>query len=204
MIEPQEDGGGPATTELLVSARRGDRKALDALFERYLPRVRRIVALRAGKRLREVHELDDLVQDAALRVFRSLQNLETLSAPALGNYVAHCVQNELCDQLRAATAKKRGGSRKPPLAQADLLLSSIIDPGAQTPSWHARAREIEERVEQALLSLKPHHREAIVLRYLCGFEYEDLTRVMGFKSEAHARMAVSRAVSRLKDVLGAE
>ena len=80
------------------------------LFSRYLPRIRRIVALRTGRRLRTLHGEDDLVQQALLRVFRSLKDFEQRSEASFRNWVARCVENELVDLSRqAAAAKRRGG-----------------------------------------------------------------------------------------------
>jgi len=64
-MEKAMDEGGESfgtTVNLLRSARSGDREALDSLFKRYLPRVRQIVAIRTGQRLRELEDLEDLVQ----------------------------------------------------------------------------------------------------------------------------------------------
>jgi RNA polymerase sigma-70 factor (ECF subfamily) len=82
-----------------------------------------------------------------------------------------------------------------------MLLSSIVDPHKPGPSTRLEARELEERVEAALLELPQHHREAIILRHLCGFEYAEIAEAMGFAKEVNARMAVSRALRRLKSKL---
>ena len=74
-LEPSPEPVDPAesyeaTLELVGAAQKGDRSALEALFERYLPRVRQIVALRMGRRLNQVVEFDDIAQDVLLKVFQ--------------------------------------------------------------------------------------------------------------------------------------
>src|SRR5688572_2358239 len=54
---------------LVDHAAAGDREALDQLFQRCLPRLRRLVALKAGTALRH-GEVDDLVQEAYLEALR--------------------------------------------------------------------------------------------------------------------------------------
>jgi len=173
------------------------------LFERYLARVRRIVALRMGRRLRDLHDVDDLVQEALLGVFLSMKGMKQLSGGAFRNFVARCVQNEIFDALRRARAEKRGGGGRGQrrVAREDVSLASLVDRRAPAPGSEARAREEEERVEAALLALPERHREVIVLRHLCGLEYEEIAKEMGFGKAVNARMAVSRAMRRLRDLL---
>ncbi len=193
-----------STMRLLVASQDGDRKALDALFERCLPRVRRIVSLRIGTRLRSLYDRDDLVQGAMLRAFRGLSGFKEQSPAMFQNWLARCVESELVDTYRAEHAKKRRGETEVALRTEDVMLSSIIDSRMPTPSWLARARELEERVEAALLKMPKHHREAIILRHLCGYSYEEIADAMGFEREVNARMAVSRAVKRLREWLDRE
>src|SRR5262245_38872233 len=49
------------TLRLVRGAQAGDRVALEALFERYLPRVQRIVSLRLGCPLKDFAGYEDLV-----------------------------------------------------------------------------------------------------------------------------------------------
>lgn len=64
----------------------------------------------------------------------------------------------------------------------------------------ARARAAQ-RVRAALEALRPTDREALVLRYEGELSYRDMGAALGI-DEATARKRASRALGRLKDVLG--
>lgn len=198
------DGSLDSTLRLVEAAQAGEREALEALFERYLPRVRRIVALRAGYRLRQLEDVDDLVQDALLRVFRDLDRFEARSEGSFRSWIARCVEREVIDGARRANAEKRGGARVRRFGDASdsLLAESIFAGDSPTPSAVLRGRELEERLEEALLALPDHHREVIVLRKICEMSYAEIARTLGFAEEVNARMAVSRALKRLRELLG--
>ena len=94
-LEPSPEPVDPAesyeaTLELVGAAQKGDRSALEALFERYLPRVRQIVAVRMGRRLNQVVEFDDIAQDVLLKVFQGLDRFEQKSEGSFRNWLANC------------------------------------------------------------------------------------------------------------------
>jgi hypothetical protein len=109
-----DDGASLVYEETLVlvgAAQKGDRNALESLFERYLPRVRRTAALRTGRRLNQFVEFDDIAQDALIKVFQGLDRFEQKFEGSFRNWLANCVQCEIADQARRAVAKKRGGGK---------------------------------------------------------------------------------------------
>jgi hypothetical protein len=72
------------TLRLVRGAKSGDRKSLEDLFARYLPKVRRIVALRLGCTLRDFAAYEDMVQEGLLRAFEKLEQFQELSEGAPG------------------------------------------------------------------------------------------------------------------------
>ena len=60
-----------STFQLLAQARAGDRTALDTLFARYLPPLRRWATGRLPRWARDVSDTQDLVQDTLLQTFKS-------------------------------------------------------------------------------------------------------------------------------------
>src|SRR5262245_52960932 len=69
------------TVDLLHRARAGDGQALNALFERYRERLRRMVELRLDPRLQARVDASDVIQDAYLEVTQRLE--EYLAEPKL-------------------------------------------------------------------------------------------------------------------------
>ena len=192
------------TLRLVASAKSGDARALNDLFERYLPRTRRIVACRMGWRLSQLEDHEDLVQETLLRVFKGLERFEARSEGSFRHWVAHCVECAIRDRARHAKRAKRGGGAEKRWGDlaAESLAESIFASDQPTPSAIVRAAELEEKIEASLLELPERYRELIVLRSLCGMSYKEIAETMGFDREATVRNAYSRALHKLEEALG--
>jgi RNA polymerase sigma-70 factor (ECF subfamily) len=192
-----------ATVALVAAAQAGDRAALDELFARYLPRVRRIAAVRMGRTAAQFLELDDLVQESMLDAFRSLQSGQHRSEGSFCNWLARCVEHNLRDLLRRRRAAKRGGGRE--LRQADAAASgswAAALPGREpTPSQAAAAQELDDRIERALLALNQRYREILVLRIGCGLSARESAAEIGAATVADAQKLFERARRRLAELL---
>jgi RNA polymerase sigma-70 factor (ECF subfamily) len=192
------------TTSFLVDAAKGgDRRALENLFARYLPRVRQIVALRLGRRQHQFLEDDDVVQEILFTVFQDLERFEHKSEGSFRNWIAKCVECKIVDLARNAEAKKRGGGKVRRFGDfgTERLSDSIFPGKGPTPSQVAQAKETEEKLEAALLSLPAHYREVIILRQLCEMSYPEVAKALGFREEVSARKACSRALAKLKELM---
>jgi len=188
---------------LLRSARSGDDGAMNQLFERYLPRVRRIVAARLGRSLREMVDLDDIVQETLLDAFHGLQSPEQASLGHFYNWIAKTVENNIRDQWRRAHAIKRGSGRLKKLRDLGTTTwanSALASPQG-TPSEIVHGQELDERLERALLRLRDEHREVVVLRLLCEMSYADIAAEMELENAELARAWMSRALRQMRDGL---
>jgi RNA polymerase sigma-70 factor (subfamily 1) len=193
------------TQNLVQAAQRGDVRALDDLFARHLPVVRQVVALRLGRRLRQLVDLEDIVQGAVVRALEGMKTFEHRSEGSFRHWLAACVEQEIIRHSRREGAQKRGGGKVRRFRDySTTLLQTSVLPGKEpTPSHLAAARETEERIEAALLELPVHHRELIILRRLCGLSYAEVAQAMGFEQEGTARVAISRALAKLRGLLEA-
>jgi RNA polymerase sigma-70 factor (ECF subfamily) len=181
----------PDTTwQLLARARAGDAQALERLFSRHLPPLRRWARGRLPKWARQITETDDLVQDALAQTFRRLDHVEANGVGALGGYLRQAVLNRIRDELR------RSG-RTPP----SVDLGTVDVAGGQSPLEQAIGREGVERYERALQQLQAGDREAIVGRLELGYTYEELAEALGKPSAEAARKAAQRALLRLAEEL---
>jgi len=194
-----------ATLQLVGAAQKGDGKALNELFARYLPRTRRIVACRMGWRLQQLEEHEDLVQATLLRVFQGLERFEARTDGSFRHWVAHLVECTVRNAARDAMRAKRGGGtvkRWSELANEDLsaIAFQADDP---TPSSVVRGRELESRIEECLLKLPDRHRELVLLRSFCGMSFGEIAEKLGIEKEGTVRQIYSRAVHKLKEMLQA-
>lgn len=201
---PASPPGGGRTLGLIEGARRGEPAALEELFTRLLPRVRKIVALRMGCRESELWEREDLVQETLLEAFRDLARFEPRHEGALCHWLATLVRNNLADHRRRRTAQKRdvGRVERRGAEGSSFLADSVLGRDEDTPSRLATAAELEQRVEGALLALDEPKRRVIELRKLCELPFDEIARELGFGSESSARSLYSRALAELADRLG--
>lgn len=190
-----------STLQLVRGAQEGDRRALDDLFARYLPRVRQIVALRLGYRLRDFATHEDIVQESLLKAFRNLDRFEPRSEGSFRNWLARCVVNSANDWFRRQRAERRGGGRVRPMSSLESEdITTIVFAGPDpTPSAVFRGRELAERIEDAMLAMKEHHREVLLLRLFCEMSYEEIGESLGIREPATVRKVFSRALARLRE-----
>jgi RNA polymerase sigma-70 factor (ECF subfamily) len=156
--------------DLIASARRGDRGALNRLLTDARPRLL-AVALRI---VRDRDEAEDVVQEALLKVCRSLARFEGRSS--FSTWLHRITVNAALDRLRRGTARReqsttKGGDDEQAQAPIDLV-------DEQTPERLVSRRETGAVVRGALARLQPIHREVLVLREFDGESYRDLARLV--------------------------
>ena len=178
---------GEATSyQLLESARDGDTGAMDNLFRRYLPPLRRWTRGRLPAWARDGMDTDDLVQETLLGTLAHLDHFEPRRRGALQSYMRRAILNKIRDQVRKM-------HRRP---DQEGTVGGIVDPGA-SPIEEAIGRETLERYEMALARLSEVDRQAIIARFEMGFSLREVALELDKPSEDAARMAVKRAVERL-------
>ena len=179
--------------ELVIRARAGDQAALDALFARYLPRLKRWAHGRLPQAARGTYETQDLVQDTLTKVFRRIQSFEPRHPGAFQDYVWTTLWNCIRDVARSY---QRKGPSDP--------IESDIPAFLPSPLEEAMGNEVLDRYEQALERLRPEEKEAIVARIEMGLSYQDVAAAIGKPTVPAAHMAVSRALMRLAQEMAHE
>ena len=182
-----------STFDLVERAKSGDRDALNQLFARYLPSLRRWASGRLPRWTRDLMDTDDLVQETVLRAVKRIDRFESRHEGALQAYLRQAIVNRIRDEVRR--------SKRSPAATA--LDENASDRGA-SPLETAIGAEALERYEAALARLRPEEREAIVARVEMDGSYQDVAEALGKPSADAARMAVSRALLRLAEEMSCE
>jgi RNA polymerase sigma factor (sigma-70 family) len=196
---PLDDGGSSATADepadgtahLLARARGGDAEALDVLFARHLPNLRRWARGRLPRWARDMADTTDLVQDTLLQVFKRIDGFEARGAGALQAYLRQALLNRIRNEFRRASRQ----------ADRTSLGPDFVDDGT-SPVEAAIGREAMERYEAALGRLSPIDREAVVCRIELGMSHEEIAEALGKPSAGAARVAVSRALVKLAEAMG--
>ena len=174
-----------SSRRLLSQALRGNSRAVDHLFRRYTPFLRRLGHGRLPRWARDLADTADLVQDTLLRTFRKLPGLNATS-DTLRPYLRQALLNRVNDELRRVT-------RRPVSVELDVNHPD----GGRTPLALAISREDDERFRLALLRLHEGDRRAIVARIDLGYSYDQTALVLGKATPDAARVAVRRALLRL-------
>lgn len=175
-----------STVDLLVRARSGDRDALDRLFARHIPLLRRWASGRLPRWARDIADTPDLVQETILETFKHLDTFEPRGEGALQAYLRQALINRIRNELRRACSR-------PPAEEID---SNLPDAGT-SPVEAAIAQQTVERYESGLAALKPEERDAVVSRVEFGLSYAEVAEALGKPSADAARMAVVRALVKL-------
>ena len=180
--------GVDSTFDLVQRAKAGDRDAVDRLFARHLPPLRRWASGRLPRWTRDLMDTDDLVQETVFRAVKRIESFEPRHEGALQAYLRQAVLNRIRDEVRRTV-------RSPVVTELDEKQSDR----AASPLDEAIGREAVDRYETALASLRPEEREAIVARVEMDCSYQEVAQALGKPSADAARMAVSRALLRLAE-----
>jgi RNA polymerase sigma-70 factor, ECF subfamily len=175
-----------STLALLQLAKAGDAGALDRLFARCLPSLRRWARGRLPRSTRDLMDTDDLVQETVIRAVKRVDVFEPRHEGALQAYLRQAVMNRIRAEVRRAA--------RAPVAMA---LDENQQQLSASPLDEAIGREAVDRYEAALSRLRPAEREAIIARVEMDETYDAVARALGKPSADAARMAVSRALLRL-------
>jgi RNA polymerase sigma factor (sigma-70 family) len=182
-----------STFELVERAKSGDDDALNQLFARYLPPLRRWASGRLPRWTRDLMDTDDLVQETVFRAVKRIDRFESRHEGALQAYLRQAIVNRIRDELRR-------GKRSP----AMVALDDNESDRAASPLESAIGAEAVDRYEAALKRLRPEEREAIVARIEMDGSFQQVAVALGKPSADAARMAVSRALLRLAEEMSRE
>jgi RNA polymerase sigma-70 factor, ECF subfamily len=183
--EAPASASGLTSVELLVRAQAGDESALNELFGRYLPRLRRWAHGRLPAAARRGLDTQDMVQDAMARVVPRLASFEPFHDGGFYGYLRTTVQHRIQDQINWAKRRPMGA------------LESDRPGDDPSPIEEVIGVETLERYEAALKRLSKADREAIVLRIELRLPYTEVAQALGKPSVAAAHVAVSRALVKL-------
>jgi RNA polymerase sigma factor (sigma-70 family) len=140
----------------------GDSRAFGELVGRYQKLVASI-AWRYGVRREEV---EDVVSDVFLKVYRNLAQYRP--EHPFSTWLYRLAANQIVDHGRRT---RRSG------ATVELPIS-LRDPAAD-PEEQVAERQRTARVRQALAQLKDHYRDTLFLVYVEGLSVEDTARTLG-------------------------
>ncbi len=169
---------------LVLAAQRGDAAAFQELYDAYRERVYSLALYSTG----DGSHAQDLVQAVFLSIFKGLGSFRFQSS--FSTWVYRIAHNECQNYHRRCRANFV------PL-EAILGGSDEIDPKPISDAQRAR-QECQSIIQQALMQLPFQMREAVVLRYIEGLSYEEISKVLGCAPGTVASR-LSRALTELEE-----
>jgi RNA polymerase sigma factor (sigma-70 family) len=151
------------------------------LFESERTRLRAV----AYRLLGSVHEADDAVQEAWLRLQRS----DTSDIDNLPAWLTTVVSRICLDMLRSRTARREDLDAEP----ADVPDTTVADPAAEAEQADAVGRALLVVLD----TLAPAERLAFCLHDLFGLSFDEIASVLG-RSTVSCRQLASRARRRVR------
>jgi RNA polymerase sigma-70 factor (ECF subfamily) len=194
-------------TYLIDRFRTGDRQALSELFQCYRERLRRMVELRMGPRLRTRLDASDVLQEAYLdlasdlEAYRADPKLQPLLWMRLhvGRRLTTLHPRHLGAHMPDAGLEASLYREPLPEASSTALAAMLL--GRHTsPTQAAQRAERLLQVQEALNTLNPIDREVLALRHFEQLGRAETAEVLGISPEAGAKRNL-RALKRLKEVL---
>jgi len=178
----------PDETELIHRARAGDKRAFEALVQRYQHRVVRVA-------MAVVHNADDaleLAQETFVRAYENLAKFESRSS--LSTWLYRIAANLAIDFRRREGRQTilRG-------EEGEFELGRL--PSETGNSFAETSRgELNRRLRDALEELTPEHRAVILLREVEGLSYDEIGDILQCpRGTVMSRLHYAR--SRLRNLL---
>jgi RNA polymerase sigma-70 factor (ECF subfamily) len=171
-------------SELVDKATNGDGRALDALVERYAPRVNRLASQLMG----DLEEARDAAQESLVKVCTRLKQFR--GEAQFATWLHRLVVNTCRDRMAFQRVR-----RAEPLELDERDLADDAD-----PSSLAVLTDLKRDLADALARLSHDQRIAVVLRDSFGLSYKEISRVARMPVGT-AKCYVHRARARLRTLL---
>jgi len=194
------------SVELVFQVKRGDHSALNELFRRYLPRLRRVVRIKMGPRLRQYLDPDDLVQETYMVAMSKVSELEIRSQASIMQWLTKIAEYQIRNKISYIQAQKRDPSRErhirtgdPPSSETNIS-GVVVQHEGPTPSQILSRAELEELIDACVERLEPQdYREVILLRDYYGSDWDSIREQMDRPTVEAARELHRRAHSKLRE-----
>jgi len=167
--------------ELIAGCRRGEERAMEALYQQYKRRVYGLVTRIAGPA-----DADEVAQEAFVRIFRGLSKFR--GDAALGTWIYRLSVNAA---LTHVTRRSKRTNRT----------TELVD--APAPERAHRDPRLAQRLEAALASLPVGYRTVLVLHDIEGLSHEECANILGCRVGT-SKSQLHKARMRMRDILGPE
>ncbi|MBI4583776.1 MAG: sigma-70 family RNA polymerase sigma factor [Planctomycetes bacterium] len=191
--EPEGDAG----CRWMVAFQRGDREAFNRIVLHYQEGVRQFI----GRYLGDADRVDDLAQEAFLRVYRARRRYRPTAR--FHTWLFTIVTRLCLNEIRSRSREKKNFAveRASPAAASgerpsEDLLQSVADRRGEDPESALERRELEEVLRNAIGRLPGNQRAAILLLQNEETPYHEIAAALGVSV-----MAVKSLLNRARESL---
>ena len=151
------------TQALLEKVRAGDAAALEQLFARHRPYLRRVIEARLDRKLSARVDASDVIQETQLDAARRIEKFLDLGSIPFKVWLRKTAHERLLDiRRRHAGAARRSVERETELADRTALeFAQLLTRSASTPSRLVSKEELVQRVRRAVAELPAVDHEGI-------------------------------------------
>ena len=178
--------GEPAVTRRASDLREAE---FDRIFEEYSAPIYNYVLRMVG----DPDRAADVTQDTFIKAYRKLETVT--DAAATRSWLYRIATNTAIDDMRRRKMLTRMGDEQP-----QFVNRPDHRPG---PEAEVMAATLDERVQRALLMLRPNYRQCLLLSDLEDMSAQQIGEVMGL-SYAAVRTLLCRARAEMRRALAAE
>ena len=194
--------GSTSTFDLIERFREGDDVAFSQLFRKYRPRLAVLVRYKLSESLRQLVEIDDVLQDVFLEASRNIGNFTYRSPGSFMGWLSRIADHVIADLARAQTRQKRdAGELVRFRSESNPCGPEPID--STTPSRILDQNERAERLLARLEALPADYRDAILMAKMeCLSSAEMAARLQ--RSREAVAVLLCRALQRLRTLQASE
>jgi len=178
--------------EIIERAKKGDPQAQSILVNQYSKRVYNL-ALRI---LRNREEAEDVLQETFLTVINKLDTFDGRSS--FFTWVYRIATNASLMLLRKKKIR-RANFRDNDLDPEQIYLTNVVD-WTQDPTARIENKEIKQRIDEALSTLKEKYKTVFVLRDIEGLSTRETAEILDI-SEENVKIRLLRARQALRNYL---
>lgn len=174
----------------------GERDAYRVLVERHSRNVFRMAYRMTGNK----QDAEEVVQEAFLRAYQKLKQFEGQSN--FGTWVYRIAANYGIDRMRQRNAEQSRRQMASRPNEGGLEMDPMMNAKDRAPSPErlAASAQLAAKIKEALDTLTPAERTAIVMRHWEGCAIEEIAAVLKSNSNA-TKNTVFRAVAKLRKAL---
>ncbi len=159
--------------ELVAKAKKGDRQALDGLYNKYKRPILNYIYRLIG----DFHQAEELTHETFIRVYTNIDRY--IKKAKFSSWVYTIAGNLAKNSLRDRSyIEKVSIDKKIAKEEGEISLLDVIADETKRPDDHILKKEKERLVQQGIDKLKPKHKQVIILCDIQELSYEDVAMIL--------------------------